>query len=130
MKLKLITIYVDDQDKALAFYTNVLGLIKKADFGNAGYRWLTVASAEEPDGAELQLARNDNPAGKAYQEALFAQNQPAVMVFTDDIKADYERIKGNGGAFSMAPTEVTGSTIAQLSDGCGNRIQLTQLARW
>jgi predicted enzyme related to lactoylglutathione lyase len=130
MKLKLITIYVDDQDKALAFYTNVLGLIKKADFGNAGYRWLTVVPTEEPDGTELQLARNDNPAGKAYQEALFAQNQPAVMFFTDDIKADYERIKGNGGAFSMAPTEVTGSTIAQLSDGCGNRIQLTQLARW
>lgn len=130
MKIKLTTIYVDDQDKALAFYTDVLGLTKKADFSNGPYRWLTVASPEEPDGTELQLAKNDNPAGKAYQEAIFSQNQPAVMFFTDDIKADFERIKGNGGDFTMPPTEVTGSTIAQIADGCGNLVQLTQLQRW
>ncbi len=130
MKIKLTSIYVDDQEKALRFYTEVLGLNKKADFSNGPYRWLTVASPDEPDGTELQLALNDNPAGKAYQEAIFKQGQPAVMFFTDDVKGDYERINGKGGTFTMPPTEVTGSTIAQLHDGCGNLVQITQLARW
>lgn len=127
MKIKLTTIYVDDQEKALRFYTDVLGLTAKADFSNGGYRWLTVASPDEPDGTELQLALNDNPAGKAYQKALFAQGQPAVMFNTDDVRADYERIKANGGEFTMPPTDVTASVIAQLNDGCGNLIQITQL---
>lgn len=130
MKIKLTTIHVDDQEKALAFYTGTLGLTKKADFSNGPYRWLTVASADEPDGTELQLALNDNPAARAYQEAIFKQGQPAVMFFTDDVKADYERIKASGGEFTMPPTEVTGSTIAQLNDTCGNLVQITQLARW
>ena len=130
MKIKLTTIYVDDQDKALRFYTEVLGLAKKADFSNGPYRWLTVASPEQPDSIELQLALNDNPAGKAYQEALFQQGQPAVMFFTEDIKSDCEGITAHGGVLKMAPTEVTGSTIAQLDDGCGNLVQLTQLAKW
>ena len=104
--------------------------MKKADFRNGPFRWLTVASADEPDGTELQLSLNDNLAAKAYQEAIFQQGQPAVMFFTDDIKGDYEGIKARGGEFTMAPTEVTGSTIAQLNDSCGNRVQLTQLARW
>jgi len=130
MKIKLTSIYVDDQDKALAFYAGVLGLTKKADFSNGPFRWLTVASPDEPEGTELQLALNDNPAARAYQQAMFEQGQPAVMFFTDDIKGDHERITANGGKFSMAPTEVTGSTIAKLNDGCGNLIQITQLARW
>ena len=130
MKIKLTTIYVNDQDTALRFYTDVLGLAKKADFSNGGFRWLTVTSADEPEGMELQLALDDNPAGKAYQQAIFQQGQPAVMFFTDDIKADHERIVANGGEFKMPPTEVTGSTIAQLDDGCGNLVQLTQLATW
>jgi predicted enzyme related to lactoylglutathione lyase len=130
MKIKLTSVYVDDQDKALRFYTDVLGFTKKADFSNGPFRWLTVASPDEPDGTELQLALNTNPAAKAYQQALFLQNQPAVMFFTDDIKADHERIKARGGAFTMPPTAVTGSTIAQLDDTCGNLIQITQLARW
>ena len=130
MKIKLTTLYVDDQEKALRFYTDVLGLVKKADFSNGPYRWLTVASADEPDGTELQLALNDNPAGKAYQEALYQQGQPAIMFFTDDVKGDYDRISAAGATFKMAPTEVTGSTIAQLDDTCGNLVQLTQLARW
>src|SRR6185312_5038150 len=120
MKIKLTTIYVDDQEKALRFYTDVLGLTKKNDFGNGPYRWLTVASPEDPNGSELQLAKSDNPAGKAYQQALFAQGQPALMLFSDDIKADFERIKSKGGGFRMEPTDVTGSTIAQIEDGCGN----------
>ncbi|TGT87162.1 MULTISPECIES: VOC family protein [unclassified Mesorhizobium] len=130
MKIKLTSIYVDDQEKALAFYTGVLGFTKKADFSNGPFRWLTVVSAEEPDGTELQLALNDNPAAKTYQQAIFKQGQPALMLFTDDINGDHERIKANGGAFAMAPTAVTGSTIAQVNDGCGNLIQITELARW
>jgi predicted enzyme related to lactoylglutathione lyase len=129
MKIKLTSIYVDDQDKALAFYTNVLGLTKKGDFGNGGFRWLTVVSPEDPNGTELQLASADNPAGKAYQQATYQQGQPALMLFTDDIKADAERIKGKGGKLKMEPTDVTGSTIAQIEDGCGNIVQLTQL-KW
>jgi predicted enzyme related to lactoylglutathione lyase len=130
MKIKLTSVYVDDQEKALRFYTEVLGFDKKADFSQGSYRWLTLASPEEPDGTELQLALNDNPAAKVYQQALFQQGQPAVMFFTDDIKGDYERIKARGADFTMPPTEVTGSTIAMLNDGCGNLVQLTQLARW
>jgi len=130
MKIKMTSIYVDDQDKALTFYTDVLGFAKKTDFTQGPFRWLTVASPEEPDGTQVQLALNDNPAAKAYQQALFQQSQPAAMFFTDDIKGDYERIKSRGADFTMPPTEVTGSTIAMLNDTCGNLIQLTQLMRW
>ncbi len=130
MKIKLTSVYVDNQDKALRFYTEVLGLTKKADFTNGPYRWLTVASPDEPNGTELQLALNNNPAAKAYQQAMFQQRQTAVNFTTDDVKADCERIKARGGEFAMPPTEVTGATIAQVDDTCGNLIQLTQLARW
>src|SRR5713101_8134892 len=111
MKIKLTSVYVDNHENALRFYTEVLGFTKKADFTNGPYRWLTVASPDEPDGSELQLALNDNPAAKAYQQAIFQQNQPAAMFFTDDVKGDYERIKARGGAFTMPPKNVTGSTI-------------------
>jgi predicted enzyme related to lactoylglutathione lyase len=130
MKIKVTTLYVDDQEKALRFYTEVLGFAKKNDFSQGPYRWLTVASPEEPDGVELQLALNNNPAAKAYQEALFKQNQPAMMFFTEDIKRDYERIKSRGAEFTMPPTDVTASTIAMLKDTCGNLIQITELKRW
>ena len=127
MKIKVTSIYVDDQDKALRFYTEVLGFAKKADYSQGPYRWLTVASPEEPDGVELQLALNSNPAAKAYQQAIFRERQPAVMFFTDDVKGDYERIKARGAEFTMPPTNVTASIIAMLNDTCGNLIQLTQL---
>jgi len=127
MKIGLTSVYVDDQEKALRFYTGVLGLTKKGDVTNGPFRWLTVASADEPSGAELQLALNSNPAARAYQEALFQQNQPAAMFFTKDIKGDYERIKACGAEFTMPPTKVTGSTIAILKDTCGNFIQISQL---
>ena len=130
MKIKLTSVYVDDQDKALHFYTEVLGFAKKADFSKPPFRWLTVTSPEEPDGTELQLALNDSPAAKAYQQALFQQSQPAVMFFTDDVQADYERMKARGAAFTMPPTDVTASTITILNDTCGNLIQVTQLKRW
>lgn len=130
MKIKLTSVYVDNLDKALRFYTDVLGFVKKSDFSQGPYRWLTVTSPDEPNGTELHLALNDNAASKAYQQAMFSQNQPAAMFFTDDIAADYERIKGKGAEFTMAPTGVTASTIAMLKDSCGNLIQITQLARW
>ncbi|HMF43722.1 MAG TPA: VOC family protein [Polyangia bacterium] len=130
MKIKLTIVYVDDQAKALRFYTEALGFVKKADFTNGPYRWLTVASAEEPEGTELQLALNSDPAAKTYQQALFKQGQPAVMFFTDDVQADYDRIKARGGEFTLPPTDATGSKIAKVADGCGNLLQITQLMRW
>jgi predicted enzyme related to lactoylglutathione lyase len=130
MKIKLTSVYVDDQDKALRFYTEVLGFVKKADFSQGPYRWLTVASAEEPDGAELQLERNDNPAAKAFQQAMFQQGQPAAMFYTYDVQRDYERMKAAGAEFTMPPTKVTGSTIAMVKDTCGNLIQIAQLDRY
>jgi predicted enzyme related to lactoylglutathione lyase len=130
MKISLTTIYVDDQEKALHFYTEVMGFAKKADFSQGPFRWLTVASPEDPDGTQLQLALNNNPAAKTYQQALFQQNQPAAMFFTDDVDADYEQMKVRGAEFTMPPTDVTASKISMLKDTCGNLIQVTQLKRW
>lgn len=127
MKIKLTIVYVNDQDKALRFYTEVLGFVKKADFSQGPYRWLTVASAEEPNGTELQLALNINPAAKTYQEAMFQQGQPAAMFFTENLQADFDRMKALGAEFAMAPTDVTASKIAKVNDTCGNLLQLTQL---
>jgi predicted enzyme related to lactoylglutathione lyase len=130
VKIKLTSIHVNDQEKALRFYTEVLGFVKKADFSQGPFRWLTVGSAEEPDGAQLQLALNDNPAAKAYQKALFEQNQPAAMFHVDDVQREYDRMTPLGAKFTMPPTKVTGSTIAMLDDSCGNRIQIVALDRW
>ena len=130
MKIKVISLYVDDQEKALRFYTEVLGFVKKTDFSQGPFRWLTVASSEDPDGTELQLALNNNPAAKAYQQAMFQQGQPAAMFYTDDVQADYERMKVRGAQFTMPPKDVTASKIAMLHDTCGNLIQVAQLMRW
>src|SRR5207302_317303 len=89
MKIRLTSIHVDDQAKALRFYTEVLGFVKKTDFSQGPYRWLTVASPEDPDGTELQLALNSNPAAKTYQQAILQQGQSAAMFYTDDLQADY-----------------------------------------
>jgi predicted enzyme related to lactoylglutathione lyase len=130
MKIKLTKVYVADQEKALRFYTDVLGFVKKSDFTQGPFRWLTVVSSEDKDGTELQLALNDNPAAKAYQQALLEQGQPASMFFSDDVNADYDAMKARGAEFTMPPTDVTASTIAMLNDTCGNLIQITQLKRW
>ena len=130
MKIKLTSVYVDDQEKALRFYTDVLGFAKKADFSQGPFRWLTVASPEDPNGTELQLALNDNPDAKAYQQAMFQKGQPAAMFFTEDVQADYERMKAHGAEFTMPPTDVTASKITMLKDTCGNLLQVTQLMRW
>ena len=130
MKIKLTSLHVDDQEKALRFYTDVLGFVMKADCSQGPYRWLTVASPEDPDGTELQLALNVNPAATTYQQAMFQQGQPAAMFFTDDVQADYERMKARGAEFTKPPTDVTHSKIAMLNDTCGNLIQVAQLMRW
>jgi predicted enzyme related to lactoylglutathione lyase len=130
MKIKLTSLYVDDQEKALRFYTEALGFVKKADFSQGPFRWLTVASPEDPDGTELQLTLNNNAAAKAYQQAMFQQNQPAAMFYTDDVQADYERMKARGAVFTMPPKDVTASKIAMLNDTCGNLLQVTQLKSW
>ena len=130
MRINLTSVFVDDQDKALRFYTDVLGFVKKADFSQGPFRWLTVGSPEEPDGTQLQLALNDSPAAKAYQQALFEQGQPAAMFYVDDVQREYDRMTPLGAAFLMPPTKVTGSTIAMLDDTCGNRIQIVALDRW
>ena len=127
MKIKLLTVFVDDQAKALKFYTEILGFVKKADVTAYNYRWLTVVSSEEPDGAQLQLAPNTNSAAKTYQEAIFKQGTPAAMFYVDDVQKEYQRLKELGVKFTMEPTKTPGSTIVMLDDTCGNLLQLTQL---
>lgn len=127
MKIKLASVFVDDQDKALKFYTEKLGFTKKTDIAAGNYRWLTVVSSQEPEGAQLVLEPNSNPAAKTYQESIKKQGIPAAMFFVDDIQREYEKLKKLGVAFSMPPTKVPGSTITRLDDTCGNLIQITQL---
>ena len=129
MKIKLTSVFVDSQDKALKFYTEVLGFVKKSDIKAGKYRWLTVVSPEEQDGTQLLLEPNDNPAAKSYQESIFKQGIPAAMFFVDDIQKEYQRLKGLGVKFTKEPTKTPGSTIVVLDDTCGNLIQLTQLGR-
>jgi predicted enzyme related to lactoylglutathione lyase len=127
MRIKWTTVYVDDQEKALKFYTDKLGFQKKADFSQGSYRWLTVASPENPDGVELVLESSANPAGKAYQQALVGQGQPAANFLVTDVKAEHDRLAANDVRFTKPVTSTTGSIIAVLDDTCGNLIQLTQL---
>jgi predicted enzyme related to lactoylglutathione lyase len=127
LKIKLTGVFVEDQDKALKFYTDILGFVKKLDVRAGEYRWLTVVSPEDQNGTELVLEPNSNPAAKTYQEALFKQGLRATSFFVDDIQREYERLKKLGVKFTMEPTKVTGSTIAMLDDTCGNLIQITQL---
>jgi predicted enzyme related to lactoylglutathione lyase len=131
MKIKTTTLHVDDQEKALGFYAGKLGFVKKADFSQGDYRWLTVVSAEEPAGIELVLERSAFvPGAPAYQQALRQAGRPAAMFFVDDVAKEHDRLKAAGVAFTSPPTKTVGSTIAMLEDGCGNLIQLTQLDAW
>jgi predicted enzyme related to lactoylglutathione lyase len=127
MRIKWTTLYVDDQNKALQFYTDKLGFQKKADFSRGSYRWLTVTSAEDPDGVELVLASNADPAGKSYQEALRSQGQPAAQFLLNDVQAEHDRLTAQGVKFTKPVTSTIGSVIAVLDDTCGNLIQLTKL---
>lgn len=127
MMIKLTSVFVEDQDKALRFYTEVLGFVKKSDLPAGRFRWLTVVSPEEPDGAELLLEPNDNPAAKTYQKAIHEQGIPATAFAVKDVQTEYERMKELGVAFTMGPTETDMTTVAVFDDTCGNLIQLFQI---
>ena len=127
MRIEQTSIHVDDQDRALAFYTEVLGFVKKEDFPAGQFKWLTVVSPEAPDGVELLLEPNENPAAQAYQQALFEQGIPHAAFAVDDIQAEYERLEGLGVVFSMKPIDVAGGAQALFDDTCGNRIMIYEL---
>lgn len=131
MKIKLMTLHVDDQEKALRFYADKLGFVKKADFSQGDYRWLTVVSPEEPGGVELVLEKTAMaPGAQAYQQALREKGRPAAMFYVDDVTKEFERLQGLGVAFPTPVMKTTGSTIAMLDDTCGNLIQIVQLEAW
>ncbi len=127
MQIKLTSIFVDDQDKALKFYTEVLGFQKKHEFSAGSYKWLTVVSPEEPDGVQLVLELNTNPVVKTFQQQIHQQGIPAANFFVADVQKEFEKLKQQGVAFTKDPTKTTGSTIAVLDDTCGNLIQITHL---
>ncbi len=125
MKIIYTKVFVNDQDKALKFYTQILGFLKKSDIVAGDYRWLTVVSPEDQNGTELILELNDNPAAKTYQEAIFEQSIPATNFVVSDVHIDYERLKKLGVKFTMQPSEVMENvTIAVFDDTCGNLIQI------
>lgn len=126
MKIKLTSVLVDDQDKALEFYTKVMGFKKKHDVPVGKFKWLTVVSPEGPDDIELLLEPNENPAAKAYQKALHEQGIPLTAFAVDDIHKEYERMKKLGVAFRSEPQQMGPTTIVVLDDTCGNLIQLYQ----
>lgn len=129
MQIKLTSVFVDDQEKAMKFYTDVLGFVKKMDFSAGSYRWLTVVSPEEPEGVQLVLERNEgnNPAAKTYQQEIHRSGIPAANFFVGDVQKEYERLKQHSVKFTKEPTKTTGSTIAVLDDTCGNLLQITHL---
>jgi len=126
MQIKLTSIMVDDQDKALKFYTEILGFRKKLEIPVGEYRWITVVSPEGPDTLELSLEPNANPAGKTFQQAMFAQGIPLAAFESSDIGKEYARLKAQGVAFTREPTPMGPVTVAMFADTCGNLIQLYQ----
>lgn len=128
MKIKWTTLYVNDQEKALQFYTNVMGFQKKADFSNGPYRWLTVSSPDDPDGVELILESNTNPSAKAFQGAQYGQQQRAAQFLVKDVQAEHDRMAAKGVKFTTPVSKTQGAVIAVLDDTCGNLIQLVQPA--
>ncbi|MGC4997848.1 VOC family protein [Streptomyces sp. DT195] len=126
MRINLTSLFVDDQEKALAFYTEVLGFVKKADVPLGEYRWLTVVSPEQPEGTELLLEPDAHPAAKPYTSALRGDGIPATSFAVDDVRAEYDRLRGLGVRFTMEPVEAGPVTIAVLDDTCGNLVQLAQ----
>ncbi len=127
MKIKLSSIMVDDQGKALRFYTEVLGFDKKEDIPVGEARWLTVVSPQAPDESELVLEPNSNPAAKTYQRALFEQGIPLTAFAVEDIRSEYERLKESGVVFRSEPTSMGPVTVAVFDDTCGNLIQIYQV---
>lgn len=126
MRIKLTSVFVDDQESALKFYTEVLGFVKKQDFPLGEFKWLTVVSPEEPGGTELLLEPSDNPAARAYKDSIYEQGIAAAAFAVDDIQREYERLVQLGVEFKMEPTDVDTATIAVFDDTCGNLIQIYQ----
>ena len=127
MKIKLSCVFVDDQDKALKFYTEVLGFVKKRDVPVGEFKWVTVVSPEEPDGTQLVLEPSDNPATKTFKKGIFEQGIPLTAFAVEDIQGEYERMQKLGVVFHMEPTRAGGPTLAVFDDTCGNLIQLYQI---
>lgn len=126
MKIVLTSVHVNDQDKALEFYTKTLGFLKKEDFPVGEFKWLTVVSPDDQDGTELLLEPNDNPVAKAYQKGIFEQGIAAASFGVEDVCAEYDRLKSLGVTFTMEPTKMDNVTIAIFDDTCGNLIQIVQ----
>lgn len=126
MRIKLTSIMVDDQDKALQFYTDVLGFQKKHEIPVGAYRWITVISPEGPADVELSLEPNANPAAKTFQQAMFSQSIPLAAFEVSDIAKEHDRLKSQGVVFTQEPMNAGPVTIAVFSDTCGNLIQIYQ----
>jgi catechol 2,3-dioxygenase-like lactoylglutathione lyase family enzyme len=124
MKIVVTSVFVDDQDKALAFYTDTLGFERHTDIPMGEFRWLTVASPEQPDGPELLLEPDAHPAAKAFKAALVEDGIPATSFGVEDCRAEYERLSASGVRFTQAPLEMNGTTLAVFDDTCGNLIQI------
>ncbi len=127
MQIKLASVFVDDQEKALNFYTDVLGFVKKSDVHNGAYRWLTVGSPQGHDDVELLLEPNANPAAQQFQKAIYDQGIPATALFSTDVRADYERLRGRGVRFRSEPNVESWGVNVIFDDTCGNLINLVQL---
>ena len=127
MRIKLSSVIVDNQEKALKFYTEVLRFVKKTEVPLGEFKWLTVVSPEGPDDLELLLEPNGNPAAKTYQNALHEAGIPLTLFFVDDIQAEYERLQKRGVVFRTQPTKAGPATVAVLDDTCGNLIQICQV---
>jgi len=126
MRIKLNSVFVDDQDKALKFYTDVLGFVKKRDMPAGKFRWLTVVPPEDPDSTELVLEPDDNPAAKAFKKSLYEQGIPLTAFAVDDIQNEYKKMKKLGVIFRIHPTKMGPTTMAVFDDTCGNLIQIYQ----
>ena len=127
MKIYLTSVFVDDQDKALKFYTEKLGFVKKKDIPVGEFKFLTVASPEQPNGAELLLEPSDNPVTKTFKKAIYEQGIPATSFAVDDIQKEYERLNKLGVKFTQGPTPMGPTITAVFDDTCGNFIQIAQL---
>jgi catechol 2,3-dioxygenase-like lactoylglutathione lyase family enzyme len=126
MKIIVTSIFVQDQDRALEFYTKTLGFVKKHDVPSGAYRWITVVSPDEQDSTELLLEPNEHPAAKEYQKKLFAEGIPVTMFGVTDISEEYQRLIQHGVKFTMEPTKMGDITIAVFDDTCGNLIQIIE----
>ncbi|MFD2091230.1 VOC family protein [Blastococcus deserti] len=127
MRINLTSVFVDDQDKALRFYTEILGFVKKTEFPVGEHRWLTVVSPEEPDGVELVLEPDEHPATRPFKEALVADGMPFTSFAVADVHAEFDRLKGLGVTFTQEPLSMGPMTTAVLDDTCGNLIQIASM---